>query len=820
MLLVAPAGFGKTTLAREWLRGDDSAYAWYVATEASSDPAGLAVGVANATSLFVPHVGAQLRARLKTETDPSAHAQSLASDLAADLTEWPGEVRFFIDDYHLLAESPAAERFVETLINETTVPFLIASRRRPSWVTARTLLYGEVVEFGRNVLAMTHGEAAETLSETYEEMPGLVALAEGWPAVIGLAALLPGRLPAEGVEVPDTLHQYFAEELFHGLTEALRWDLAQLSIAPTIDERLAQALFGNQARNVLEAGDRSGFLAKQPSGYEMHPLLRQFLREKLSEFDSSRVEDRARAIGSWYADDRRWDEAAQVAAEFDLIDLMLRVLEDALDPILSQGRLTTLLRWIAVAEENAPMSPVVRLASIEVAFRTGNWIGARANAAQLANSIDPSDSLSPRIYLCAGQIAHLDDRQDDALDLFTAARAHARTPLDVRRALWSRFITLTDLEERVQAAETLAELEGLPPLSQDDLLRVNQGRLQLALRWGGIGGALESVAGVLELVDQSADPVVRTGFLQTYGTALSLFALYRDAHEVAERQLTEAQRFKLEWVLPHALEMKAIADFGLRDFDAALSTLGRARRLASRQSNLHTQVNCDVITARVYVCRGAPERGVEILENRKSPFSSPGLEGDYLATQGFALACCGRVEEANRLLIASEAVTSHLEARVLREFGRAVASSFEDPDGSTDSELLEVALRAADETGNFDAFVCAYRAFPSLLRELGAVSSFDTASFAGLALQLDVRLAESAGFKAAARQTTSRPSDSPLTSREQEVLALVRQGLSNRQIARTLWIAESTVKAHVHHVLEKLGARSRTEAAAVSSNDT
>jgi DNA-binding NarL/FixJ family response regulator len=45
------------------------------------------------------------------------------------------------------------------------------------------------------------------------------------------------------------------------------------------------------------------------------------------------------------------------------------------------------------------------------------------------------------------------------------------------------------------------------------------------------------------------------------------------------------------------------------------------------------------------------------------------------------------------------------------------------------------------------------------------------------------------------------------------VLDLIRQGLSNREIAASLWISELTAKAHVHNILQKLGARSRTEAA-------
>jgi DNA-binding NarL/FixJ family response regulator len=188
------------------------------------------------------------------------------------------------------------------------------------------------------------------------------------------------------------------------------------------------------------------------------------------------------------------------------------------------------------------------------------------------------------------------------------------------------------------------------------------------------------------------------------------------------------------------------------------------------------------------------------------------MEGDYLATSGFAFACCGRTKEAGRLLDASAAVTTHLESRVLGSFARAVVSAFDHPNGTIDSTLLTEACAAAYETGNFDAFVTAYRAFPSLLQALSD-ARVDTRPFFHLVHELDNRLAETVGIEAPSHET--RISGERLTPREREVLDLVRQGMSNRQIARTLWIAESTVKAHVHHVLEKLGVRSRTEAVAL-----
>lgn len=60
------------------------------------------------------------------------------------------------------------------------------------------------------------------------------------------------------------------------------------------------------------------------------------------------------------------------------------------------------------------------------------------------------------------------------------------------------------------------------------------------------------------------------------------------------------------------------------------------------------------------------------------------------------------------------------------------------------------------------------------------------------------------------------PHDGPvLTSRQEEVLRLVQEGLANKQIGRRLGISEGTVRKHLEHILGRLGVRSRTAAVAV-----
>ena len=64
-----------------------------------------------------------------------------------------------------------------------------------------------------------------------------------------------------------------------------------------------------------------------------------------------------------------------------------------------------------------------------------------------------------------------------------------------------------------------------------------------------------------------------------------------------------------------------------------------------------------------------------------------------------------------------------------------------------------------------------------------------------------------------AERTTSIPIDT-LTQREKEIIPLVEQGLSNKEIARQLRVGAATVKNHIHNILEKLQVRRRGEVAA------
>jgi DNA-binding NarL/FixJ family response regulator len=129
--------------------------------------------------------------------------------------------------------------------------------------------------------------------------------------------------------------------------------------------------------------------------------------------------------------------------------------------------------------------------------------------------------------------------------------------------------------------------------------------------------------------------------------------------------------------------------------------------------------------------------------------------------------------------------------------------------GSKDAAVVtRSAFETATHVGNLDSFVTAYRAFPAILTSLLGQARSDTSLEETIEAAHDHALARRAGL----RMPRTKHVGDALSRREQEILNLLVRGLLNKQIANTLYIAEGTVKTHLHNIYTKLGVRSRTEA--------
>jgi len=807
LTLVAPAGYGKTTLAREWLSQSDRLAAWYQAREASADIAALTLDLAKVVGLVTPNAGVRVRERVKTTQRPEAEVDVFAEMLAEDIADWPSNAWLIIDDYHYLTRSPLSEKFVERLSDVGSLNLMIASRVRPSWVTPRHLLYGDCHELSRSTLAMTHDEASAVLGTIQRrDIAGLIALAEGWPAVIGLAAMVDPTLTYER-PITDELHGYFAEELFQAADARLQDALVELSLIPHITIDRAESLLSSRAEFALEAGEHIGFFVRTGTSYELHPLLRSFLRSKLKEWREPKLSTvLSGAIASLY-ETGEWDDLFALLVDFGRFEELPTLLEGSLYALLGEGRVATLERWLDAAIAVHAADHRVRLLQAEVLFRQGNWAESERLAAAAARGLCANSSLTSKAYYRAGQSALFGDRHPSALTYHQRARKTAVVPSDLSQALWGAFITQSELTDPSEAIESLAEFEMARTDSAEDELRFATSRLFRALRLGGLTQALRSMHSARHLLTRACDPVVRTGALQVYATALNLGARYRDALDVADHELKEATSHRLSFVLPHAYVNQAYAYLGLRMFQRCTSVLEAAEALAADQDDIHSQMNVAGMHVRLLVTRQRANEVMELIDVPWERAPNPGMYGDFLAAHALAAACGGKTDRVSQLVTQASKMSSQIDCRVQCAAAQAISvMRLEVDDSESHALVLDLAAEAV-ATGNYDGLVLAYRGFPRLIKPLSTIPSLQGRFERLLRLCGDATLARRAGVEVRSRDP------SLLTPREREIHELLKQGFSNRAIAKHLWITETTVKVHVRHVFQKLGVRTRTEAA-------
>jgi ATP/maltotriose-dependent transcriptional regulator MalT len=800
IMLVAPAGYGKTTLARQWLA--TRPHVWCAARPGWADPAALGTEIIETAKNRVP-IDSQLQKWLSARRSAGDWAR-VADLLIDDLAAWPEEIWFAIDDYQLL--TPDAEHVIDRLRIVPTLRVVLTSRRRPVWCRSRDLLYGEIFEVETSMLKMNDAEAALVLRSIDEATAhSFIKVAAGWPAIIGLASFGDREVVRDRSELPPELHNFIAQELFASVTASARDGLAQLSLLPLISIDRATQLLGRDGEAVVREGTRVGFLTDDRSGVlAIHPLLREFLRRRIVDLPEARRVQLVAGVVRLLMDGQKWDEAFEVVRQFDIPELLDDLLHASLYELLDRGQLNTVSMFISAGRLRGVDDVILDLADAELAFREGFHERSLRLAKRAAEDLPVRSPLASKAFALAGNSAYFGDALPSAERGFRRARELARTREDERRALWGLFLSVLDQEDD-SAAELLEEFERVSGSSSDELVRIQNGRLHFGTRLGTLNYGLSGAEAVAGIVGEARDPVVRASFWHVYGAACRAAADYPAALEATNNALREIAAYDLSFGRAHVYLIRAGALTGTEAYDEALALLDEVARIATRNGDTYLQRGERTNRCKLYLLMGDTADAAYITDIEWPHVGSRGQFAEFLATRAVALAAGGARDSAIAELERAEALTDENEASALCTSVRALFAL----EQQNELTAMLPRLRETVSRGVLDPLVFVFRLDRRLPRQVAQVPELRSVLQEALNV-MDAQPHSPVDRFAAQEQALTKAG---LTRRERDVLGLLCAGKTNREIAQSLFLSESTVKVHVRHVLRKIGARTRTEAA-------
>ena len=445
---------------------------------------------------MVEGAGRRLLERLAVTQDPEREVTLLAEMLAEDLGGWPSEGWIVIDDYHHLAVATASESFVETIVSRSPVQVLVASQARPSWVSAKDILDGRVLEIPQTALAMSADEIEEVLEGGRTELtPALVALAEGWPAVVGLAGMVPD---VEGVDavLPETLLEFFAEALYRALDPTVRTSLELLAAMPLVDRELTTTLFGaERAEQVVTQALELGILDERDGRLELHPLVETFLESRAMAETRVKASEAYSTAWAYYTARKQPDAAFDLAHELGVPGDIDRSLIESIDELLHGARISTLETWVSRAVGLVGETPAVLVAQAEIALRRGRHLTAQALADR---AVRPRSSARP-LSIAHGLSVHAQRISASASTTALALYEQAEMAAVDGKSASSRTLGETDSRRCTRArgrgnANCLRSFRCLPTGDFDltEAVRTADKRLVLGVRFGCIRGLADA----------------------------------------------------------------------------------------------------------------------------------------------------------------------------------------------------------------------------------------------------------------------------------------------------------------------------------------
>jgi LuxR family maltose regulon positive regulatory protein len=847
ILISAPAGFGKTTLVSEWVAGCKRPVAWLSLDKGDNDPTRFLAYLVAALQTIAANIGAGALAVLQSPQPPST--ESILTTLLNEIAAIPDDFILVLDDYHVIDSKPVDQAL--TFLLEHQPPQMhqvIATREDPPLPLPRLRARGQLIELRAADLRFTPAEAADFLNQvmslniSMEDITALETRTEGWIAGLQLAALsMQGRSDAASFIRSFTgshhfVLDYLLEEVLQQQSESVQTFLLRTSILDRMCGALCDAVLGSPSasgQETLEYLERANLfivpLDDERRWYRYHHLFAELLRQRLGK-PKEFAEFHLRA-SQWHEENGDLGAAFHHAVAAGDFVRAAGLAEAAWQGMNESFLMAAWLGWVKkLPEEVIRVRPVLCTLLGQAFANAGEPEASELRLQDAERCLDGSDVANEAHKPLPAMIALTRAYNAQVQGNLATAVKYAEQAI--------QLIPENDFYRRSQAAITL------------ECTHWASGNLEAAIR--ALGDWMESMTQlgnhvfVVASAFGVADLLVGLGRLseaeRTYQEALQLAAQHgpEAEHITAHHHLGLSMIYRQrgdDTLAAHHLQRAAelglqttLADWQYRwhvaqaqmkeaagDLETALALLDEAKRVYI-QTVVPDLRPIAALKARIYLKQGRPDKARAWAAERELSLAD---EVSYL--HEFEHLTLARLEIANplvnallaRLLQAAEAQKRQDSALDIL----LVQALAYEAQGNRPQALaaLKHALSLAGPEGYVRIFVDEGKAMRMLIADYRFSIEKERSSSAHAQLGYTGKLLAAFAPPVNKQPTIKNPKSEmvePLSERELEVLRLVAQGLSNREISERLFLAVNTVKGHNQKIFDKLQVQSRTEAVA------
>jgi LuxR family maltose regulon positive regulatory protein len=832
----APAGFGKTTLVSEWVTGCGRPVAWLSLDERDSDPTPFLAYLVAALQTIAVNAGAEVLHLLQSPQPPPI--ESILTALLNEITTIPQDFVLVLDDYHVI-DAKQVDSALTFLIKHQppTMHLVIVTREDPNVSLGQLRARGQLTELRVTDLRFTTSEAGEFLNKvmglnlSLEDIATLESRTEGWIAGLQLAALsMRDHEDAASFLKSFTgshhfVLDYLVEEVLGQQPEHIQTFLLSTSILDHLCGPLCDAILIDptvSGQQTLEYIERANLflvpLDSERHWYRYHHLFADLLRRRLHLRNALATENVAglhSRASIWYEAHGLEMEAFHHAAAANDIERAEQLIEGKGMPLQFRGGSAPVLNWL----ESLPRTALDARPSLWVIYASTLLFGGKhmaveqtLQAGETALSASPRDThpdekTNDLIGRIASMRATLAVIQHDAETIITQSRRaleylHPEN-LTVRTATtWTLGYAYQLRGERAAAVQAYTEVISVGKSSGNSIYTtaatINLGQLQEADN--ELSLATSTYKRVLQL---AGDPPQRMACEAYLGLARIHYEWNDlDAAEQYGQQCAElTQQMESVSTIASYKVFLAHLRFAHGDMPDAALLLEEAEEFVRRHNFVFMMPEVAAAQVLVLLQQGNLAAATHLAQTHELPLSQARV---HLA-QGDTSLALTVLESLRQQAEAKGWQDERLRVVVLQ----AVALYAQ---RKTDKawQVLAEALTLAKPGGFIRIFVDEGLPMANLLSEAAADGMIPD--------YMDTLLTV---FQAQKRTSGDKPYRSPaqslidpLSQRELEVLRLIAQGLSNREISQRLFLALSTVKGHNRMIFDKLQVQRRTEAIA------